>query len=192
MLGSGGGEMGGGNSLAAQQCACRSGPEKSSSVGCVVCVDVFPLSVSLLFLFPLFAVLSNCPYPNPPLSACFFPFSSTPWRGDGRPRGAFLAGRSQTRTVGKQDGCLQPEGKDVQAWYRVGQPAVEMAKGSEKTKSLKRTEGFVPLARAVASVIEAYQEKISFDALDLFPLLGEARRRHRIFLHLPLLTLSTH
>jgi len=52
---------------------------------------VFPLSVLLLFLFPLFAVLLNCPYPDPPVSACFFPFSSAPWRGEGRPRGALVA-----------------------------------------------------------------------------------------------------
>jgi len=52
----------------------------------------------LLFLFPLFAVLLNCPYPDPPVSACFFPFSSAPQQGEGRPRGAFVAGRSQTMT----------------------------------------------------------------------------------------------
>ena len=60
---------------------------------------VFSLSVSLLLLFPLFAVLLNCPYPDPPVSACFFPFSSPPWWGEGRPRGTFVAGRSQTITV---------------------------------------------------------------------------------------------
>jgi len=59
---------------------------------------VFPFYVSLLLLFPLFAVLLNCPYPDPPVSACFFPFSSAPRRGEGRPRGAFVAGSSQTRT----------------------------------------------------------------------------------------------
>jgi len=52
---------------------------------------VIPLSVSLLFLFPVFAVLLNCPYPDPPVSACFFPFSSAPRWGEGRPRGAFVA-----------------------------------------------------------------------------------------------------
>jgi len=60
---------------------------------------VFPFSVSLLFLFPLFAVLLNCPYPDPPVSACCFPFFSAPWRGEGRPHGAFVAGRSQTITL---------------------------------------------------------------------------------------------
>jgi len=60
---------------------------------------VFPLSVSLLFLFPLFAALLNCPYPNPPVSAAFFPFSFAPRWGEGRPRGAFVAGRSQTITL---------------------------------------------------------------------------------------------
>ena len=66
---------------------------------CGLCC-VFSLSVSLLFLFPLFAVLLNCPYPDPPVSACFFPFSSAPRRGEGQPHGAFVAGRSQTITLG--------------------------------------------------------------------------------------------
>jgi len=71
------------------------------SVLCGLCC-VFSLSVLLLFLFPLFSVLLNCPYPNPPVSACFFPFSSTPRRGEGRPCGALVAGRSQTITVAKR------------------------------------------------------------------------------------------
>jgi len=58
---------------------------------------VFPLSVSLLLLLPLFAVLLKCPYPDPPVSACFFPFSSTPRRGEGRPRGAFVASGSRNQ-----------------------------------------------------------------------------------------------
>jgi len=93
MPGSGWGELGGGNSLAAQECAAAAGSESVSlcSVG-LFCV--FPLSVSLLFLFPLFAVLVNCPYPDPPVSACFFPLSSTPQWGEGRSHGAFVASRS--------------------------------------------------------------------------------------------------
>ena len=51
---------------------------------------VFSSSVSLLLLFPLFAVLLNCPYPDPPVSACFFPFCSAPWQGEGWPHGALL------------------------------------------------------------------------------------------------------
>jgi len=72
---------------------------ENGSLGGAVCVVLFSSSVSLLFLFPLFAVLLNCPYPNPPVSACFFPFSSAPQSGEGRPRGVFVAGRSQTRTT---------------------------------------------------------------------------------------------
>ena len=75
--------------------ACGAGAVRES--GSVFC-RVFSLSVLLLFLFPLFAVLLNYPYLNPPVSACFFPFSSTPRRGEGRPRGAFVTGCSQTRT----------------------------------------------------------------------------------------------
>jgi len=67
------------------------------SVLCGLCC-VFPLSVSLLFLFPLFAVLLNCPYPDPPVSASFFPFSSAPRQGEGQLRGTFIARRSQIIT----------------------------------------------------------------------------------------------
>jgi len=87
MLGSTGGELGSGNSL-----------EARLSGLCDLCC-VFSLSVSLLFLFPLFAVLLNFPYPDSPVSACSFPFSSAPCRGEGWPRGAFVAGRSQTITL---------------------------------------------------------------------------------------------
>ena len=57
--------------------------------------------------------------------------------------------------MGKQDGCLQPGGKEVQAWDSVGQPAVEMAKGSGKAKRPNRNKFFLPLAMAVASATEA-------------------------------------
>ena len=50
-------------------------------------------------VFPLFAVLLNCPYPDPPVSACFFPFSSAPRRGEGRLRGAFVASCSQNKNT---------------------------------------------------------------------------------------------
>ena len=79
-----------------------SGPRGGSREGrlsglCGLCC-VFSLSVSLLLLFPLSAVLLNCPYPDPLVSACFFPFSSAPRRGEGRLSGTFVAGRSQTIT----------------------------------------------------------------------------------------------
>jgi len=75
------GELGGGNSLAARELAAAAGGE-SGSLRSAVLFCVFSLSVSLLLLlFPLFAVLLNCPHPDPPVSACFFPFSSPPrWR----------------------------------------------------------------------------------------------------------------
>jgi len=44
--------------------------------------------------FPLFAVLLNCPYPDPPVSASFLSILSARRRGEGRPRGAFVAGGS--------------------------------------------------------------------------------------------------
>jgi len=95
MLGAAGGELGGGNSLAARERTAA--VRENGSLGCAVCV-VFSSSVSLLLLFPLFAALLNCPYPDPPVSASFFPFSSAPQRGEGRPHGTFVAGCSQTIT----------------------------------------------------------------------------------------------
>ena len=70
MVGSGGGERGGRNSLTARERAAA--VVEGGSVGCAVCVVFFSLSVLLLFLFPLFAVLLNCPYPNRPTSCCLF------------------------------------------------------------------------------------------------------------------------
>jgi len=96
MLGSSGEEPSSGNSLAARERAAA--VVESGSLGCVVCAVFSSLSVLLLLLFPLFAGLLNCPYPDPPVSACFFPFSSAPWWGEGRPHGAFVASRSQTIT----------------------------------------------------------------------------------------------
>jgi len=94
MPGSGWGELGGGKSLATwERAAARAGSE-SGSVGSAVLFCVFSLSISLSFLFPLFAVLLKCPYPDPPVSACFFLFSSALQQGEGRPRGAFVTGRS--------------------------------------------------------------------------------------------------
>jgi len=53
-----------------------------------------------LLLFPLFVLLLNCPYPDPPV---FLPVSfcsaPCPSRGEGQPCGPFVADRSQTITV---------------------------------------------------------------------------------------------
>jgi len=77
MLGSGGGELRGGNSLVAR----GGGRGGRLSVLCSLCC-VFSLSVSLLLLFPLFAVLLNCPYPDPPVFCLFlFILLHTPARG---------------------------------------------------------------------------------------------------------------
>ena len=114
-----GGGRDSGNSLAARKGTAEV-RSKRVDLFCGLCSAglfcVFPFSVSSLFLFPLFAVLLNCPYPDPPVSACSFPFSSAPRRGEGRPRGAFVAGCGQTRTRTKDQfllfdssviGCLE-------------------------------------------------------------------------------------
>ena len=90
MLGSGGGELCGRNSLSARDFAVA--VVESGSLGCAGCVVFLSLSVSSLSLLPLFAILLNCPHPDPPVSACYIPFSSAPQQGEGRPHGAFVAG----------------------------------------------------------------------------------------------------
>jgi len=87
-------ELGGGISVTAQERAAATGGESFSLCSVLFCV--FSLSVSLLSLFLWFAVLLNCPYPNPSVSARFLLFSSAPHWGEGRPRGVFVAGHSQT------------------------------------------------------------------------------------------------
>jgi len=93
-----------GNSLVAREHGRWFSSGEWLSGSCGSCC-VFSLSVSLLLLFPLFAVLLNCPYPDPPVSACFFPFSSALQQGEGRLRGAFVAGCSQTRTLNLAPKC---------------------------------------------------------------------------------------
>jgi len=82
MLGSGWGELGGGKAVAAWERSTVAGGE-SCSLHSAVLFCVFSLSVSLLLLFPWFAVLLNCPYPDSPVFSCFFPFSSAPQQGEG-------------------------------------------------------------------------------------------------------------
>jgi len=101
MLGSCGGKLGAGT-LSAREGTAAVRSERVV-LSCGLCSAglfcVFPLSVWLVLMFPLFAVLLNCPYPNPPVSACFFPFSSASQHGEGGPCGALVAGRSQTITI---------------------------------------------------------------------------------------------
>jgi len=94
-----------GNSLAAREdtAAVRSGRAAVWVVPFVLC---FPLICIVVVVPVAFAVLLNCPYPDPPVSASFFPFSSSPWRREGRPCGSFFAGHSQTITRGdKKAAC---------------------------------------------------------------------------------------
>jgi len=64
MLGSGGG---GGTTGAHSWCWSCPGER----VCCASLCRIFSLSLSLLFLFPLFAVLLNCAYPDPPVFCLF-------------------------------------------------------------------------------------------------------------------------
>jgi len=97
MLGSGAGGRRGRSSLAAREGTAAVRCERAV-LFCGLCSAglfcIFPFSVSLLLLFPLFAVLLNCPYPDPPVSACFFPFSFALRRGEEQLRGTFVAGGS--------------------------------------------------------------------------------------------------
>ena len=73
---------------------CCAGERLSGSCGSLLC---FLLICTVVVPVCLFAVLLNCPYPDPPVSASFFPFSSARRRGEGRPRGAFVAGGSRNQ-----------------------------------------------------------------------------------------------
>jgi len=72
----------------------------------------------------LFAVLLNCPYPDPPVSACFFPSSFTPWWGEGRPRGSFVAGHSQTITINHLK--IEAESKQDELVAQESRPSPEV------------------------------------------------------------------
>ena len=49
-------------------------------------------------------------------------------------------------------------GKEVHVWDSLVQPGVERIKHCGKTQSLKGTQVFVPMAMAVVSATEAYEE----------------------------------
>jgi len=118
MLGSGGGELGGGNTLAAREhaAAVRSGRAALWVVRLVLCF----LLICVVVVPVHFVCCSvKMTYPDPPVSACFFLFSSAPQWGEGRPRGAFVAGCSQTITTGKANKadillgvCYRPPNQD--------------------------------------------------------------------------------
>jgi len=97
MLGSSGGGCAAGTHSGSR--GHSGGSVRESGSVLLVCFVYSPFSVSLLLLFPLFAVLLNCRYPDLPVSACLFPSSSAPRRGEGRPRGAFVAGCSQNQNT---------------------------------------------------------------------------------------------
>jgi len=98
MLGSDGGELGGGNSLAAREgsAAVRSGRTAVWVVRFVLC---FLLICTVVLTVPFVCCSVKLPLSRPTsFLPLFFPFSSAPRQGEGRPRGAFVAGRCQTRT----------------------------------------------------------------------------------------------
>jgi len=82
MLGSGWRKLGSAKAVAAQERAAAVGGESGSLCSAVLCC-VFCLSVSFLLLFPLFAVLLSCSYPDPPVFVCFS-FYSPPHSSGGR------------------------------------------------------------------------------------------------------------
>ena len=71
---------------------------ESGSVACTVRIVFSPYLYRCCSCSLLFAVLLNCPYPDPPVSASFFSFSSARWRGEEWLRGAFVAGAAETKT----------------------------------------------------------------------------------------------
>jgi len=82
---------------------------ENSSLGRAVRVVFSPYLYSCCSCSLLFAVLLNFPYPDPPVSACFFPFSAI-WQGEGRLRGAFVAGGSQNLNTCFLTGACRSKG----------------------------------------------------------------------------------
>jgi len=87
---------------AQRRCGLR---ERLSSAG-LFCV--FPFSVSLLLLFPFVCCSVKLPLSRP-TGFCLFPFSSAPRRGEGRPRGAFVAGCSRNQNTCKAAPFRDPQ-----------------------------------------------------------------------------------
>jgi len=85
----GGGTAGTDSRLGGARRQCCWGERLSGSYGSLLCFLL--ICIIVVPVFPLFAVLLNCPYPYPPVSASFFSFSSARRRGEGRPRGSFVA-----------------------------------------------------------------------------------------------------
>jgi len=81
----------------------RASDSESCSVHFAVCFVYFLLSVLLLLLFASFAVLLNCPYPDPRVLSIFFHSSPHPSGGSGDRATAwsFVASWGQTSTVRK-------------------------------------------------------------------------------------------
>ena len=76
------GELAGQVSRGSEAREALGGESCSVHFRCMFCI--FSLSVLLLLLFASFAVLFNCPYPDPRDFAFFFPFSSPSQWGKGR------------------------------------------------------------------------------------------------------------
>ena len=142
MWGSGGGELGDGNSLAAREHVVAAGGE-SCSLYSAVLFCVYSLSVSLLLLFPLFAVLLNCPYPDPPVSASFFPFSSAPQRGEGQQSHSKTTTHTKHRTKENYISTIHTFPDNISAGFPEAFP---------KWKLSKRQDHYcAPTAHAVGS-----------------------------------------
>jgi len=82
MLGSDWGELGGGKAVVARERMAAAGSE-SCSLRSAVCFVLYILLIFIVVITVPFAVLLNCPYPDPPVFPFFFPFSSAPQRGEG-------------------------------------------------------------------------------------------------------------
>jgi len=101
MLGSGWGELGSEKAVSARNSTGHRAVRVALSVPAVCFVYCHYLYCCYSSL--LFAVLLNCPYPNPPVFAFFFSILLPTPAGGGaaeRPRGPFVAGHSQTITLG--------------------------------------------------------------------------------------------
>lgn len=74
--------------------------------------------------------------------------------------------------MGKQDGCQEPEGKEVQAWASVGQPAAEMTEDCGKAERPKRTKGLCALGHGTCLFHQGLGGELSFSGFQALLLQG--------------------
>jgi len=104
-LGGGWGELGWGKGLAAQELVVAAVGESGSVHSCCL-FCVFSLSVSLSLLFPLFAVLLNGPFPDPPAFCLFLSILLRTPEGRGAAAWRFCYWPQPNYNIQEKEACM--------------------------------------------------------------------------------------